>query len=95
MIGVKSVNDDHEVMLITDKGIIIQIRANDVSNIGRITMGVKIMNLDDNSRIVKIAKVRDKIEGGDEIENISEEISEDKGSGDTENEEGEGEGEDA
>ena len=95
VIGVKSVNDDHEVMLITDKGIIIQIRANDVSNIGRITMGVKIMNLDDNSRIVKIAKVRDKIEGGDEIENISEEISEDKGSGDTENEEGEGEGEDA
>ena len=63
VIGVKSVNDDHEVMLITDKGIIIQIRANDVSTIGRITQGVKIMNLDGNSKIVKIAKVRDKIEG--------------------------------
>lgn len=68
VIGVKSVNEDHEVMLITDKGIIIQIRANDVSNIGRITMGVKIMNLDENSKIVKIAKVRDKIEGEEEIE---------------------------
>ena len=72
VIGVKSVNEDHEVMLITDKGIIIQIRANDVSNIGRITMGVKIMNLDENSKIVKIAKVRDKIEGEEEIEEVSE-----------------------
>lgn len=69
VVGVKSVNDDHEVMLITDKGIIIQIRANDVSNIGRITMGVKIMNLDGNSKIVKIAKVRDKIEGDTDINN--------------------------
>ena len=68
VIGVKSVNEDHEVMLITDKGIIIQIRANDVSNIGRITMGVKIMNLDENSKIVKIAKVRDKIEGEEDME---------------------------
>lgn len=65
VIGVKSVNDEHEVMLITDKGIIIQIRASDVSNIGRITQGVKIMNLDGDSKIVKIAKVRDKIEGSD------------------------------
>ena len=69
VVGVKSVNTDHEVMLITDKGIIIQIRANDVSNIGRITMGVKIMNLDGTSKIVKIAKVRDKIEGDTDIEN--------------------------
>ena len=72
MVGVKSVTDEHEVMLITDKGIIIQIRANDVSNIGRITMGVKIMNLDENSKIVKIAKVRDKVEGEAEEETDTE-----------------------
>ena len=85
VIGVKSVNDDHEVMLITDKGIIIQIRANDVSTIGRITQGVKIMNLDGNSKIVKIAKVRDKIEG-EELPDGSEEASdaENKDTGDTE-----------
>ena len=71
MVGVKSVTDEHEVMLITDKGIIIQIRANDVSNIGRITMGVKIMNLDENSKIVKIAKVRDKVEGEAEEETVT------------------------
>ena len=96
VIGVKSVNEDHEVMLITDKGIIIQIRANDVSNIGRITMGVKIMNLDSNSKIVKIAKVRDKIEGEENIDNIdnSNNIQEDK-LNHTEKEESEGDGSDA
>ena len=80
VIGVKSVTDDHEVMLITNKGVIIQIRANDVSNIGRITMGVKIMNLDAGSKIVKIAKVRDKIDEsgvteGDGDGSVSEESS--------------------
>ena len=88
VVGVKSVNDDHEVMLITDKGIIIQIRANDVSNIGRITMGVKIMNLDGNSKIVKIAKVRDKIEGDTDINNKDEEKY---GSADTSEDEGDNE----
>jgi DNA gyrase subunit A len=82
VIGVKSVTDEHEVMRITDKGIIIQIRANDVSNIGRITMGVKIMNLDKGSKIVKIAKVRDRIDG-ENLEEGSEEPAdtEDKGEG--------------
>ena len=89
VVGVKSVNDDHEVMLITDKGVIIQIRANDVSNIGRITMGVKIMNLEGNSKIVKIAKVRDKIEGeeivSDENAPDGEGADNDTDGGDTEN----------
>ena len=89
VVGVKSVNEDHEVMLITDKGVIIQIRANDVSNIGRITMGVKIMNLDGNSKIVKIAKVRDKIEGEEIVsdENAPDEKGADidTDGGDTEN----------
>ena len=95
VVGVKSVNDDHEVMLITDKGIIIQIRANDVSNIGRITMGVKIMNLDGNSKIVKIAKVRDKIEGDTDINDKGEEagnnVTEEYGSADASGDEGDNE----
>ncbi len=65
VIGVKSVNEEHEVMLITDKGVIIQIKANDVSKIGRITMGVKIMNLESGVKLAKIAKVRDKVSDGD------------------------------
>ncbi|MCR4908444.1 MAG: DNA gyrase subunit A [Lachnospiraceae bacterium] len=77
VIGVKAVNDDHEVMLITDTGIIIQIRASDVSTLGRITMGVKLMNVDEGVRIVKIAKVREKVsDGNQEIENV-EDVEED------------------
>ena len=69
VIGVKAVNPDHEVMLITDAGVIIQIRANDISQLSRITMGVKLMNLDDGVRVAKVAKVREKLsDGHDEIE---------------------------
>lgn len=69
VIGVKAVNDDHEIMMITDEGIIIQIAMSDVSIQGRPTSGVKLMNLEDHVKIAKIAKVREKIskEDGEEI----------------------------
>ena len=62
IVGVKGVNDDHEIMMITTAGIIIQIRMNEVKTIGRITSGVKLMNLSEGVTIVKIAKVRDMTE---------------------------------
>ena len=55
MIGVKAVNDDHEIMMITDEGIIIQIAMDDVSIQGRNTSGVKLMNLDEDVKIAQIA----------------------------------------
>ena len=58
LIGVKAVTDEHEIMMINSAGIIIQIRACDFKNIGRITSGVKMMNLDEGIKVVKIAKVR-------------------------------------
>ena len=72
VIGVKAVNDDHEIMMITDAGIIIQIPMSDISTLGRITSGVKLINLDKGVSVAKIAKVREKITNGDE------EISEDE-----------------
>ncbi len=69
LVGVKAVNPDHEVMLITDAGVIIQIRANDISELSRITMGVKLMNLDEGVRVAKVAKVREKLsDGNNDIE---------------------------
>ena len=68
VIGVKAVNDDHEIMLITTGGIIIQIPMSDVSILGRITSGVKLINLDDGVVVAQIAKVREKVSNGnDEI----------------------------
>ena len=70
VVGIKAVNEDHEIMMITDEGIIIQIAMHDVSMQGRPTSGVKLMNLDENVKIAKIAKVREKITGenGEEID---------------------------
>lgn len=71
VIGVKAVNDDHEIMMITTGGIIIQIRMEDISKLGRITSGVKLINLDQGVTVAQIAKVREKVSNGDqELENI-------------------------
>ena len=75
VVGVKAVNDDHEIMMITTEGVIIQLRMEDISTLGRITSGVKMMNLEDDVKIAKIAKVREKISDGDqEIDDIDEVI---------------------
>ncbi len=80
VIGVKAVNDDHEIMMITTAGIIIQIRMGDISTLGRITSGVKLINLDDKVSVAKIAKVREKVtdENGEiAVEDITSEVTED------------------
>lgn len=64
VVGVKAVNDEHEIMMITDEGIIIIIRMNEVSTLGRITSGVKLINLSENVKVAQIAKVREKISDG-------------------------------
>ena len=61
VVGVKAVVDENEIMMITTEGIIIQLRMQDVSTLGRITSGVKLMDLEDGVKIAKIAKVREKI----------------------------------
>ena len=66
VVGVKAVNDDHEIMMITTEGIIIQIRMEDVSILGRITSGVKLINLDPGVKVAQIAKVREKVSDGNQ-----------------------------
>lgn len=62
VIGVKAVDDDSEIMMITSAGIIIQIRMSDVSVHGRVTSGVKLVQLEKGVKVVKIAKVREDVE---------------------------------
>ena len=71
VVGVKAVNDDNEVMMITTEGIIIRISCSDISILGRITSGVKLMNLHEKVSVASIAKVRekeDKTEGNEQEE---------------------------
>ena len=71
MVGVKAVSDENEIMMITTEGIIIQLRMQDISTLGRITSGVKMMDLEDGIKIAKIAKVREKLSNGEqEFDNL-------------------------
>ena len=68
LVGVKAVQEHHEIMIITTEGIIIRLKVSDISTLGRNTSGVKLINIDGDSdvRVASIAKVR-------ESENSSEE----------------------
>ena len=59
VIGVKAVELEHEVMLINTEGIIIRMSCQDISILGRVTSGVKLMNLGENESVASIAKVRE------------------------------------
>ena len=80
VVGVKAVNDSHEIMMITTEGIIIQLRMEDISMIGRNTSGVKMINLDDGVTVARIAKVREKISDGtqefDDVDQAAEKVNE-------------------
>ena len=80
VVGVKAVNDDNEIMMITTEGIIIQLRMEDISMIGRNTSGVKMINLDEGVTVARIAKVREKISDGmqeyDDVDQAAEKVNE-------------------
>ena len=58
VVGVKSVNEDNEIMIINTDGIIIRMECAGISVLGRVTSGVKLINLHENSKVASIAKVR-------------------------------------
>lgn len=57
LIGVKSVHKDDEIMLITTEGIIIRIKVDETALLGRITSGVKLINLKDDITVASVARV--------------------------------------
>ncbi len=59
LVGATLVSEDDEVMVINSNGVIIRIRADEVSTLGRTTQGVKIMKVEKGNRIVSFAKVVD------------------------------------
>ena len=57
VVGIKIVNDEDDVMLITTNGIIIRLNVKDISILGRSTQGVTLMRTSDGGKVVNIAKV--------------------------------------
>ena len=66
VVGVKAVCDDDELMIITSEGLIIRMSVSGISTLGRITSGVKLVNMGDDGKVVSLAKVRDKHEESEE-----------------------------
>ena len=60
VIGAKAVNEENEIMMINTEGIIIRLQCSDISILGRITSGVKLINLPDGVTVASFAKVREK-----------------------------------
>ena len=58
VIGVKAVNEDNEIMIINTEGIVIRMECAGISILGRVASGVKLINLDSNTKVASIAKVR-------------------------------------
>lgn len=73
VMGAKAVNEDNEIMMITNEGIIIRTGCQDISVLKRITSGVKLMNVEYESgiKVANIAKVRE------EVRSTQEEIPDD------------------
>ena len=94
VVGVKAVNEENEIMLITTEGIIIRIQCSGISILGRITSGVKLMDVAENFTVASIAKVREKKEESSEEKAASEEETQDVQESET-SEEAESEGETA
>jgi DNA gyrase subunit A len=60
IMGILQVKEDDEIMLVTDGGKILRMIAKGISLIGRVTQGVKLMDLEREERVVSLAKVAEK-----------------------------------
>lgn len=75
LVSAKAVDDEREIMIITTEGIIIRLMVKDISTIGRITSGVKLINLDKGVTVANVAKVREE-KTQEQEENVAEDIIE-------------------
>ncbi len=82
VVGAKAVNDGNEVMMITNEGIVIRMFVDDISILGRVTLGVKLMNTgkEDDIVVASITKVKESVTEADAkeaVELAETELSED------------------
>lgn len=69
VIGIYSVDDSEDIILITSEGIIIRISAADIRTIGRTTKGVRLMRLDEGVKVVSMGKTEHEEKEDEESEN--------------------------
>ena len=67
VVGIKVVNEDDEIMLITDSGVVIRLEVENISVLGRSTQGVTLMRTTDGGRVVSIARVNE----NEDLDNVN------------------------
>lgn len=72
------VSEDDEIMIINSEGVIIRIGASNISNIGRVTQGVKLINLNEGETVIGVARIaEDEIDDAEEFEeDLEDEVTE-------------------
>lgn len=81
LVGFKLVNSSQGLMIITDEGIIIKIKCDDISINGRVTTGVKLINLENDIKVAAIAKIDGMSEEAEEAEEAAAEEEEEEEEG--------------
>ena len=78
--AMKIINEKHEMMIVSEEGVVIRVKASDIALLSRATQGVKVMNVSADDRVVAVARVaagkkkkKEIIEGQTEL--LTEEIS--------------------
>ena len=69
LVACRIVGPQHELMIMTNEGVVIRVKAKDISRLGRSTQGVRVMNLDDSdavSAVARMAAAKKKVAEGDE-----------------------------
>ncbi|MBR1443463.1 MAG: DNA gyrase subunit A [Firmicutes bacterium] len=74
--AIKEVNENEELMLATSEGVVIRIRIKDISTMGRITQGVKLINLSNEVKVVGVAKIAEEYVEEDETAEVNDENKE-------------------
>ena len=70
VIDVKMIDDKEEIIMVTSEGIIIRIRAKDISTTSRITQGVKLINVNDDVKVMSVAKISEDYIENEETEEL-------------------------
>ena len=68
VVGIKSVSDADQLLLITQSGMLIRIKVKDIRETGRAAQGVRLIDLDEGDRVVAVAKLAEPEEGDDEAQ---------------------------
>ena len=69
--GLTTVNGNEDILLITDKGVIIRFNVGGVSQTGRATLGVRLMKMEENTKVVTMAIVDTEDEEADDVETMN------------------------